>query len=439
MKYFRNKNPHSFFMRGVNCRLFIFAILSCFIFSACSNKNSPFGFPGTTFENYEIEFDSSVFKNIYAFQDSISNFAGNPKLVLGNYQDIETRILLRFMNLPVVKIIDDPTITLYLNNKHNPQEYQLKLATLKSNLFAQNEATWLKYDATSTWDTPGGDFDEPTIFNYDFAENDTLNTFSFTIDKEIVQNWIDKPTESNFGIILFTENLSDSFIEFHSIETLARPTISINHIDADSVLQTEIRQVNQDTLIHDYKYADKMSAFPADRMSAFPADRMTTFPDLSISNIPPYSLYTQFEIDFEKEKDKFIANGVNSAEELKRINIVQAFIIYSVDEANSMTTNNRFNILVSIPHEYPFDINYAWIYPATTDSLHTNDFGNKEMRLNISYPMQQIISQNRPNNGILLLNSYHNMDYSHFALFGKEINNESLKPRLLLRYSVKIN
>ncbi|MCL2064313.1 MAG: hypothetical protein FWG98_08080 [Candidatus Cloacimonetes bacterium] len=424
-----SSNLHKFYQQIFKSEdLFLWVIIIFVILiNSCSNRNTPFGFPETNMKNYEIEFDFNIFdfENTYTYRDTLRAFFGNSKLILGNYQNINTRILMRFVNLPAVNLVEDPFITLYINNRHNPSEFNIKIGALKDKIFLQNDATWTKFNETEEWTSPGaeGDYDLLSEISYNFAENDTLLSFRFSVNKELVQDWIDKSFLENYGIIFYAENTQDSFIEFHSAETLLRPTITLTYMVQDTLLQTETRQVNYDTFIHDYEH--------------------TSFGHklLEISNIPPRSIYTKLNLDFETNKEYYVLNGIFSAEELKRINVIQSYLIFSVNEDETMRTIDRFNLGVAVPHETPIDMNDIslsnyWLYPATVDSLRQGNFNNKEMRINITYPMQQILSENRPNNGFLILNNYHNMDFSHINLYSEEAIDERKRPRMVLIYAV---
>ena len=400
-------------MYNIEKFIFCFVFITFFIVS-CTNRNSTIGFPGTNIENHEMNFNNSVIKNMYTYEDSVRAFPGNTKLILGNYNDIEARILLRFTTLPQVKLEEDPIVILNINNMHYPKEFNIKIAAIKDNLFSENSATWDTYTGNATWDKPGGDFHEDEIMeiSFNFAENDSISQLQFPIKKELVQSWIDRTIFDNYGIIIFTDNKTESFIEFYSTETFQPPRIRLSYLESDS-LHIVYRNANNDTFIHDFKYTTLEEK------------------DLIISNIPPMSLYLKIDIDYEDHKVDFNEKGIFSPEDLKRINVNQAYLYIPIDESNSMRMNDRFNLSIAIPHEYPFDLLQMWHYPATIDSLR-----NGEMRINVSVPMQQIISKNRPNNGLLILNNQHNMDFSHTQIIGKDENNLNIGPRLVLRYSV---
>ena len=369
----------------------LIAIFILLLIANCSNKSSPFGFPGSKLENLHVMFDGSVFQQVEASQNLTQAFPLNTKLVLGNYKNTDARILLRFMNLPAdVTLSVDPTISIAINNDYNPKEYNLKIAPLINFSFQQHQATWEHYDETNTWENPGGDFTHAKSFTYNFADMDSLKIFDFTIDKEIVQKWIDDSKE-NFGLILFTDDVTDSFIEFHSSETIYRPIIELTFFRNDEEI-VETREVNHDTFIHNNQDTD------------FNKDV------LNLSNIPPRSIYTKFDVSFNKNIKVYEEIGINNENELRRSNVNQAYLYIPVDIENSLITNTRINILSGIPYEIPPDRSSVWVYNTTVDTLRNN-----EMRINVTEALQRIISEDKPNNGLFLINNFENMDFSNIS------------------------
>ena len=407
------------FDKNLKWKMCFIAII--FLFSqACTNKNSNIGFPGTNFEHFEIIFDSSVFETIYTYRDTTTIREGNSKLVLGNYDDAEARILLRFSTLPAdTTFVRNPEITMFVNEKHNPQEIKIKVASLKDNLFIENQASWEKFNSTEKWNTPGGHFENPKEITFNFAEQDT---FRFEIDKDLVKEWMRGSLLENYGIILFTENLKDSFIEFHSSETIYRSQISIFYTDDEGVEHIETRNVNNDTFIQNKNY--------------FVDDPK----DLYISNIPAHSVFTKLDFGYDKYKEIYNENGIFSALDLQRINVTQAFLVFYINNSNTMTTNNRFALSIGIPFLYEnepnefiefFDYNQMWHYPATADSLK-----NEKIQINIAEPMQRLVSESRPNNGLVILNNQRNMDFSHINLYNIKDGLNDNEPKMILRYAV---
>ena len=410
-------------IQNKNIFYFLFVI---FIFISCTNKNSTIGFPGTKFEPHEIDFDSTAFKQIYAYKDSLRAFGGNSKLVLGSFEEINSRILIRFVNLPTdTTFTGNPEITMYISNKdHFNTDFDIYVAPIMDKVFLPNFATWEKYNETDDWANEGGDGDfENEVLTPYIVEKDTLGLelekIKFEIDHSIVVQWMGSKMEENFGLIIYAKGANNSFLEFHSTYTNTRPQISLTYASDDTLLHIETRQANYSTYIHDKKDTD------------FDHNK------LQVSNIPPRSIFTMLDLSFESHESIWKDNGVSNAEELKNINVTQAFIVFSVDKDKTMMTNTRFGLGVGIPLTYhdeiqqTFQINDLLLFPTTSDTLRAG-----KMRINVGAPLQQIISKNRENNGLVFINHQSNMDFSRINVFGTDETDESLHPRLILRYTI---
>jgi len=66
-------------------------------------------------------------------------------------------------------------------------------------------ATWLTYSGLSAWSNAGGDFNSPLISNSlelaNIFEGGHVGYYTFSLNKTVVQKWIDTP-QNNFGVII---------------------------------------------------------------------------------------------------------------------------------------------------------------------------------------------------------------------------------------------
>jgi hypothetical protein len=403
-------------------KLFFNIIIFIMILIGCSEQNSNVGFPGTSFVNGQTEITD--FEMIYTFADTLFVFGNNPKLLLGKKDNIDCRVLLRFTNLPNDPLfVNDENataqITLFINYKHpkiiNPT---IQVGLLQDKIFTRAHATWEKCNSTENWDIPGGDF----LYLSSFTENITTETDSINIDlnAQVVKDWIASGAEGNYGLILFSENMTDSFIEFNSVLSTRRPRITLTYKDANDDDKSETRLAVWDTFIHN-------------------AQNDLNSNQLFISNIFPKSIYTHFELPIEKFQ--FPVNDIGV--DFSRINITQAFLYLVVNEANTVFTNARYSITPALPRDDTvgevkpsFDLSKVYRYTTTTDSLRTFDKpGYKEMRINIAAPLNLIIKNLRPNHGLILINNQSNLDLSSINFYGLDAT-ENLRPRIEIRYSV---
>jgi hypothetical protein len=390
------------------------------LFIGCHNKNTDLGFPGSSFDNYDITFNEEVFDDIYTFEDNLSQFPNNQKLILGNYQGADIRMLMRFVNLPTnITLTEDPTISLIISRKRNPMPMEISVAGVGDKIFLQNFATWERYNDTALWTTPGGDIIDTTAVTSTFTNAEDETSVTIRLDRKLVQKWInDSNFLLNYGVIVSTSGISDSFVEFFSGKSGAgvRPTINLKFTNnATGTPDSLSRPVSYDTFIHSYLEHDLN-------------------PDiLCIGNIYPTSVYAKVDLPYH------VFDGVYEASCLQKVNIMQAQLILSVNESISLNTNPRFNISIGLPVEsfldrqtsFDYSAGSMYRYAATIDTLRAG-----KMYINITTPLQQIFSNNRQNNGFVLLNSYRNMDFSRLYIYNKDADNPELRPKLRIRYSV---
>ena len=418
------------------------------LFTACTDKNSPFGAPDPDLVFNEITLPDSYITNIYTYRDSVEsfmqtrNFAAryiglanmipyNHKLILGNYNNTDIRTLIRFDIVNAdTSFVNDPEVTLYINHIENPQnqEYTIKIAPVK-NIF-DLYATWEKFAEASIdkWEVEGGDFNKEDIFEYSFSTIDStgqnINKLTFPIDKDKMKKWLTEEDSNNFGLILMTENLNDTFIEFHSRNydiTTLRPQIKLIFDDDEE----KNVSATQSVYIHDYK-EDETTQYLRDL--------------LYISNIIPRSFFIQLA-DLDSLFTLF--PEISNQQGLKRINILQANLVFSLNQNNSLMTNKTIDIVPTIPDdtfdlEHPqdkFDYTRWYFYPQDrTTAAYDED--TDIMIIKITSPMRAFISGIRENRGIGFINLQRSMDFSYLNLYGKdaEVNK---KPKIVIKYSYK--
>jgi hypothetical protein len=403
----------------INNKLYIFVSILILFVIGCTNDNSNLGFPGSDINNHQTVLNDSIFIDMKTYQLDIDVFPDNAKLIVGNYDSTNVRSLIRFANLPTeISLIEDPILSLYLNHQHNSENLNLKIAKLENNIFMQNYATWEKFNETEEWTQPGGDFTDSLSFTIDFdSEVDTLK-ISFSLPKEIFQDWIDKnDIYTNYGLILYSEDTEDSFLDFYSSEAGIdlRPNVSLKYKDSTNEEITDIRNVTHDTFIHNQ------------------IDEELNSEELIISNIPPKCIYFTFDINHNDFDD------LNSEEELQKININQAQLIFSINPETTLSYDS-FLIGMGIPYDLPdinnlsdsFDITNMWLFSSTIDYVNKED---NTLTINITPIIQHILSKNRPNNGIYLINNQKNMDFSHINVYGPDEDNVNLRPKINIKYS----
>ena len=390
----------------MNYKLTILKILTIYLFFiSCQNKNEMSDvFPGS---NLGIKSTEDIYFNeISSITDVLFN--NTNKLILGKLENIDSRILLRF-NTPDEKIIvsDDSlfitlTIMSITNNYNNG--LILKCAPL-SKEFSKTDS--LKYnDYYNSFDIE----DLIEVKTYP-SESDTLK---IELKKNIVQKWFDND-DQNFGLIIFSDEINDSFIEFYSLSSNYRPTLNVKSIP-DSLE----RKFSASTNCFIHNMAENKNK-----------------EDLIFSNIYPTHILTKFDL----KPDYFDANDIN---DLKNINIVQAVIELTVLETDILTTmekntENRFMFkplnLYSSFDEKSLDSKYylEFLYFGYKDITIQHTEKDSLVRLNVTKQLQKIVTNVDSNNGILLMNNYRNRDFSFLKFYDND--NEEKKPKLKIIYS----
>ena len=419
----------------------ILLLLSC-IFISCTNENTPFGYPGSNTEYLQTILPDSLITDIYTYRDSVDTYAKtadflmrtyhetarNNKLILGNYQGADIRTLIRFTTLPTdSSFIKDPTITLFVNKVVNSIDIKIRIAPIDSVVFYDNTATWEQWGRLpgNRWKTPGGDYSLEKSQTVAITASDSLSSIEFTIDSDLAKQWIAasnrREWDKIYGLLIMVENVSDSFIEIFSTNSLTRrPEIRFTYPDEEIVR----RDATYSTFIHNKKNET--------------ADDIKT--GLYIANIAPRSIFVELA-DLEKLFTVFISEQIRCQQDLPKINIIQASLILSIDSENKMWTNNNIYYNSAIPFDdygdikttFPPKYNEMWHY-----SRYHESTDNDKISLNISTPIQFILSGNRPNNGICIVNNQRNMDFSHINFYGMDAT-EDLRPKIVIKYSVLRN
>jgi len=408
----------------------VFWVLLLFISYSCRQKTSPVGYEGSNFLNGET--DAVDIEAIFSLVDTTYIAPNHSKLIVGNINNTESRVLLHFNNLisDTLTIVEDPKVTLYIKNLHINEQITLYYAPIirykfkENNSRSDNYPSWVKPNSVDTWVNNGGDYNTLKERNINILNNQTEVTFP--IDKEIVSIWAKTDTtdtDENYGLILYTNNASNAFIEFHSqhintyITGSKKPKITIKYAIMDTLTDTTERLVSEDAFIYN-----------------------TTNPNqwdpnaLYISNYPPRSLYTKFAIT----PQTFNEPRINTEEDIQLyLNVIQATLILTVDKYNSVISDSTFSLTIGIPDSSlaqsseKFDnTNINPPYLTIMNKKITDDY---ELHIDIQRQLEYVITNQTQNNGILLINLTINEDFSYLRLFGLE---DEKKPRINIKYSI---
>ena len=427
--------------------ILITIFLMTFIYIGCQDKASNIGFSGTQFQNFEKEIElHDYFFNYSVFRDQ--EYIRNQKLILGEYNEKESRVLMRFTGLPRNAILsDDPVITLNIiwnkDNRINEDDLNIVVAPLTNNVFISSQANWFNMSDDKTWNEPGakGDYDTERAerFVFTFAETDSVTiTRSFRINKGIVQEWIDSEglpiaQTKNFGLIIYAENAENQLLEFFTSPDIRAPRMEMTFENRDPVT---VR-----TRVVSFIHSGIKKEDSNDRADWF-----------GFSNILPKSIYiNKLNLNYQH-----FENSIINSETLRKININRAYLIFNVMEDEVLTqifstdtVTNRFSfnsgILRSVHEGNPDRLNLSWIDLIYTQRKNNIDPYNasrdtkiedNKIYFDITNPLQFIISEILPNNGIALINQNKNLDFTQVSLYGLNAEKDK-RPRIKIYYSVQ--
>ena len=420
--------------------IIVFLVFIC-IFTGCTNKNSPFGSPEANIIFNEIELSGSMIESIYTYRDSVEsymqtrNFASrnirilldyNHKIVLGNYEGIDIRALVRFDNVNVdTMFVSDAELSLFVHHIEHLglQDFSIKIAPLSKQF--DNYATWEKYGEAGVdfWEQVGGDFQLEEALSYTFSTIDStgsdIDSITFGIDKDILKGWLSDNSTNSFGLILIADEVNEGFIEFYSrnngVASL-QPQLKVFLEEEDKSIHASFS-----VYIHDYS-EDGGSEYLRD--------------GIYLSNIMPRSFFLELS---SLDSLYTLFPEISSARELKRINILQANLVLSINHDNTMMTNQQISVVPAIPDTtiyltHPqdrFDYTKWYFYERITVSYKDED---TTMSIKITDPMRALISGIRDNRGIGFVNLQRNMDFSHINFYGMNAEG-SRKPKIVIKYS----
>jgi RHS repeat-associated protein len=133
------------------------------------------------------------------------NGCGNPDLLVGYNGATPYRTMVRFdvaSAVPANAAISGANMAVYLKTKDNSTA--LSVGAHQINHSWTTAATWNKFDGTTAWTNPGGDFNATPEYTCSNAANGA-GTWDFFSVSNLVQRWMDGATPNN-GVLLKATN-----------------------------------------------------------------------------------------------------------------------------------------------------------------------------------------------------------------------------------------
>jgi hypothetical protein len=390
--------------------------------TACTDKKNPVGtseLEGPT--PVETEITSDMFTDFYSFEDSVRTY-NSDRIMLGSYysNDFQNKAvtLIKFTSLvDTFYQVTDVRIAMRINDSYNFDEIDntsLKIGKIIS-------ADW--YETTAKWMAPTDSTEWYNVDEFSYADGEDVellpdlemelvdDSLSIYLPEELLENWI-LVDSLNFGLALFTED-DDKFVEFHSSETQ----------DENSPrLYFEYRETEEDTLTTYYRTATHdITLFDYDEQYQVFENKLIA------SNIQPIKMLTKFDIppSIFTDVDSLAPSPTDTLEfELykQRISINRAELIlefecdspYPIDASINLdpylmvVDSTAWNLTdPSIPMLANEDYEDPYI-TSTTDSLTSEAFA-----VNITAIMQDFVSGEEENLGIMIRSLYENRDFRH--------------------------
>lgn len=395
----------------------------------CTTKNNPVGFqPGV--KPHEIYFDYQIFSQAFSYEDSVRNYAGNNKLLAGNFtangNQNQAYTLIRNLALPdsVFSLESACTLKIYINQRHNWDEVNnqnLQIGKV-NNYWHVNQADWFNSTDTTSWSENTGfsesDFELLNILNLEDLQDSLL----ITLPDSLVLGWVNNDS-LNFGITIFGSE-ENSFIEFNSMEENS-PLLIFDYRESSSdTLKTYSNNITADTFI--YSSSEEFQQFPL---------------EILLANSRPVKSFIRFTL-----MDTMFINadssGIENQLDYSRMTINNAELILSAITDDSYPLSGSISLTpylvlqdslilgdVSAPVFATDD--YETLYDgASTDSLNTTEFS-----LKLTQIIQSITSGERENYGILISSILENKDFVYQKFAGPDHPDESLRPRLKIIYT----
>ena len=397
----------------------LFGLILMLMTTACTNKKNPVGISGQEGPvPVETVIGHEHFKPCYSFEDSIRNY-NSDNLLIGSYfsNNFQNKAatLLKFTSLvDSFYSIENVRLILRINDNYNfdvIDNTTLKVGKIISSDWFETTATWLEPTDSTSWFNAGSfsflDGQDLEKLN-DLEMEVTGDSLSIFLPENILADWI-LADSLNFGLALFTED-DDKFIEFYAEEYSAEysPKLYFDYRETEEdTLVTEYRKPNHDILIYDTD--DVYQVF---------AKKLIT------SNIQPVRMLIRFDIPATifTDFDNFNPAIEDTILYLQRLTINRAELILSF-ESNTLypietTMNLDPYIVISDSTEWNWtdptvpllsSENYEDPYiSSVSDSLNSTAFA-----VNITRIMQNLVSGEKENYGIMIRSLYENRDFRH--------------------------
>ncbi|MEA3475784.1 MAG: DNRLRE domain-containing protein [Candidatus Cloacimonadota bacterium] len=381
---------------------FLTIILTLLLTSSCSQKKNFLGFE----EEIENKITTDTLSNSVSFIKSYisgsSNYQDNSKLIVGKFNGVEVRSLLKFKNLPDTSWIDTVNINsceIVIKKKklfNSIKDFDIKVYKVNKD-WNENSVIWDSLNFPTNF--------QETDYNISFENLQSQDTLSFTISDTLVINWVESDS-TNFGIMLKCDgNLEYNFIEFYSSETSDYPYLKISYTDSSGTDTTKIYIVSEDTFIgyDENIYYTEILNFPI------------------IQNLYPTRTIFSFNINSD-------TLGLSS-DEFEKITVNKAEIIFDSTMIDSSFISDSYLGLKAYYISDTTNIDYEYISGCQKAEFHSDD---DLLKINITGIIQGYTRGELENNQSLIKSTTENKDFSYLKFC------EDIKPLMKITYTKPI-
>jgi len=412
--------------------------------SACTMKDNPVGYDPVN-EPKLINFSDNIISNVYSYEDTVKSYLNATVISLGNRGKYESRIFLRFYDLPdSLATMENEELTLKLVvNKQRNSENSTFHTRIVNQSWDQNYISWKTATDSLDWEMPFfTDYEFDFELNEIYATGDTVEVgfpleMFYNYNQEDDKYYVDSLLV-NYGITIMRDTPDtegENILEFYSSESSDEygPELKFSYkVEASDVEYTEWNS----SIVYDGMFytstADDLEDFEVYGDS------------LILRNISPTKMFIGLDISLE---DFIIAGdttGINTLAEFNKMTVNRAELVLQAKSDRYFSSNMIYVVpylltdstWVETPEDgnipvYEEQFEYVSGTSTTSDSLESNEF-----RIDITETLQAYINDGDDIDGfgIIIFSARENRDFSIVRFYNQSAE-ESKQPYIELTYT----
>ncbi len=374
----------------------IITLILLIILISCTQKNNYMGYDQVVIVS-DTTLNAITFER--SFTDTIGIYSSNSVMLVGNFNGVKTRSLMRFGTLPDTAWLDSTSFEsceiLFERKSHLETDINIHAYKLL--------VDWSV--GSTTWDSIGTEFEDfPTPVDFVLSPD----SLPIPFDSTIVEDWIINDT-LNYGMLLDAPDAAENFVEFYTFNSNDKgPKLRIVAIGNETGKKdTLLLGTTRDTFI----------GFDENMQKNYDPGKMI------IANLPPSRLVMKVHVDS-------IYNQLEiTLDQLKRYSINLAEVqIDSFMVESSYVDDDYISI---IPYYVSDILNDECTYISTTPTSYFIK-SDSLSQITITPLLEGIIRGDLSNPYIALVSIHENKDYSFVEFF------ENSTPALRIIYTIPV-